>query len=218
MSISSNLIQLNQSIPGNVTLVAVSKTHPVEAISEAYQCGQRVFGENRVQELDEKHSQLPADISWHLIGHLQKNKVKYIAPYVSMIHSVDDLELLKVIQKEAQKNDRIIDCLIQIHIADEESKFGFSHSEADDFFGSINDADYPNVCIRGLMGMATFTENHAQVEAEFEGLKTFFDNIQSRRNSDSFNVCSMGMSGDYQLAIEAGSNMIRVGSAIFGSR
>jgi pyridoxal phosphate enzyme (YggS family) len=218
MSISINLQELKDSLPEHVTLVAVSKTHPVESISEAYQCGQRVFGENRVQELEEKHAQLPSDISWHLIGHLQKNKVKYIAPFVAMIHAVDSLELLKTIQKEAQKNDRNIDCLIQIHIAVEENKFGFSYSEADEFFRSYKLADYPNVRIRGLMGMATFTENQQQVKEEFDGLKTFFDAIRNRLNSNSFNVLSMGMSGDYKLAIEAGSTMIRVGSALFGSR
>lgn len=218
MSISINLHELKDSLPEHVTLVAVSKTHPVESISEAYQCGQRVFGENRVQELEEKHAQLPSDISWHLIGHLQKNKVKYIAPFVAMIHAVDNLELLKTIQKEAQKNDRNIDCLIQIHIAVEENKFGFSYSEADEFFRSYKRADYPNVRIRGLMGMATFTENQQQVKEEFDGLKTFFDAIRNRLNSNSFNVLSMGMSGDYKLAIEAGSTMIRVGSALFGSR
>jgi PLP dependent protein len=219
MSIQSALSQLTKEISGSVTLVAVSKTHPVEAIIEAYKAGQRVFGENRVQELEEKHPQLPNDIHWHLIGHLQKNKVKFIAPYVTMIHAVDNVELLDVIQKEAAKNNRVIGCLMQIHIANEDSKFGFSYEEADSFFNNVNMQNYPNVRLRGLMGMATFTDDSAQIRAEFAGLKSFFNQVKSRYPQwEEFNELSMGMSGDYAIAIEEGSTMIRVGSAIFGSR
>jgi PLP dependent protein len=219
MSIQSALSQLTKEISGSVTLVAVSKTHPVEAIIEAYKAGQRVFGENRVQELEEKHPRLPNDIHWHLIGHLQKNKVKFIAPYVTMIHAVDNVELLDVIQKEAAKNNRVIGCLMQIHIANEDSKFGFSYEEADSFFNNVNMQNYPNVRLRGLMGMATFTDDSAQIRAEFAGLKSFFNQVKSRYPQwEEFNELSMGMSGDYAIAIEEGSTMIRVGSAIFGSR
>jgi PLP dependent protein len=219
MSIELALRTIKNTLKEGVTLVAVSKTHPIEAISEAYQAGQRIFGENRVQELQEKQPLLPNDIQWHLIGHLQKNKVKYIAPYVAMIHAVDSIELLEVIQKEAAKNNRTIDCLIQIYIADENSKFGFSYEEAESFFNNVNLQNYPNVRFRGLMGMATFTDDAGQVRTEFAGLKSFFNRVKSNHPEwAEFNELSMGMSGDYSIAVEEGSTMIRVGSAIFGAR
>lgn len=219
MSIELALSTIKNTLKEGVTLVAVSKTHPIEAISEAYQAGQRIFGENRVQELQEKQPLLPNDIQWHLIGHLQKNKVKYIAPYVAMIHAVDSIELLEVIQKEAAKSNRTIDCLIQIYIADENSKFGFSYEEAESFFNNVNPQNYPNVRFRGLMGMATFTDDAGQVRTEFAGLKSFFNRVKSNHPEwAEFNELSMGMSGDYTIAVEEGSTMIRVGSAIFGAR
>ena len=215
--ISENLNRVRASIPSDVTLVAVSKTHPIESIKEAYDAGQRVFGENRVQELVPKFEGMPKDIQWHLIGTLQRNKVKYIAPFVSMIHSVDNLELLKEINKEAKKNQRIIDCLIQVFIATEESKHGFSFEEAEAFFKSEYSTQFEHVRICGLMGMASFTEDQQQVKREFESLARFRDKIQTN-DSIQLPVLSMGMSGDYQLAIAYGSNMVRVGSSIFGSR
>lgn len=220
MIISENLKRLLEQIPGQVTLVAVSKTYPPEAILEAYSTGHRIFGENRVQELTSKYEVLPRDIQWHQIGHLQKNKVKYIAPFVAMIHAVDDVELLAVIQKEAAKAQREISCLIQIHIAQEVSKFGFSYDEAREFFRNFNSADYPNVKVSGLMGMATFTEDEAQIRSEFRGLAAFFRELQEgfMKDESAFKHLSMGMSGDYRIAIEEGSTMIRVGSAIFGAR
>lgn len=215
--ISENLNRVRASIPSDVTLVAVSKTHPIESIKEAYDAGQRVFGENRVQELVPKFEGMPKDIQWHLIGTLQRNKVKYIAPFVSMIHSVDNLELLKEINKEAKKNQRIIDCLIQVFIATEETKHGFSFEEAEAFFKSEYSTQFEHVRICGLMGMASFTEDQQQVKREFESLARFRDKIQTN-DSIQLPVLSMGMSGDYQLAIAYGSNMVRVGSSIFGSR
>lgn len=216
-TISENLQKINASIPSDVTLVAVSKTHPNEAIQEAYTAGQRVFGENRVQELVPKFEQLPKDIQWHLIGTLQRNKVKYIAPFVSMIHSVDNLDLLKEINKEASKNQRIIDCLIQVFIASEETKHGFSFEEAKALFQSDFQVQFPHIRICGLMGMATFTEDQLQVKREFEALAEFRSKVQ-KEQAVQLTILSMGMSGDYQLAIACGSNMVRVGSSIFGSR
>jgi pyridoxal phosphate enzyme (YggS family) len=220
MSIESVLYKIKQEIPAHVKLVAVSKTYPVERILEAYQTGQKVYGENRVQELVEKQAALPADIEWHLIGHLQKNKVKYIAPFVSLIHAVDNLELLKQIDKEGRKASRIIPCLIQIHIAEEESKFGFSYAEAEKFFGSFEPEQFPCVEICGLMGMASFTSNTDQVRAEFRKLAEFFKKLKSTAMNSSahFKELSMGMSGDYKIAIEEGSTLVRIGSAIFGNR
>ena len=215
--VSENLNRIRASIPSDVTLVAVSKTHPIEAIQEAYDAEQRIFGENRVQELVPKFEEMPKDIQWHLIGTLQRNKVKYIAPFVSMIHSVDNLELLKEINKEAKKNQRIIDCLIQVFIATEETKHGFSFEEAEALFQSEYSTQFENVRICGLMGMASFTEDQQQVKREFESLARFRDKIQTKY-SIQLPVLSMGMSGDYQLAIACGSNMVRVGSSIFGSR
>lgn len=215
--VSENLNRIRASIPTDVTLVAVSKTHPIEAIQEAYDADQRIFGENRVQELVPKFEGMPKDIQWHLIGTLQRNKVKYIAPFVSMIHSVDNLELLKEINKEAKKNQRIIDCLIQVFIATEETKHGFSFEEAEAFFKSEYSTQFEHVRICGLMGMASFTEDQQQVKREFESLASFRNTIQTN-HSIQLPVLSMGMSGDYQLAIACGSNMVRVGSSVFGSR
>jgi pyridoxal phosphate enzyme (YggS family) len=218
--ISENIIEINQQIPQGVQLVAVSKTKPISDIEEAYNVGQRVFGENKVQEMEDKFRALPKDIEWHLIGHLQSNKVKYIAPFVAMIHAVDSEQLLRIIDKEGAKNNRIIDCLIQIHIAQEDSKFGFSEQEAAIFLNSTSWKELNHVLIRGLMGMATFTDNTHQIRSEFKNLKTLFDKIKSTsmHEFDSFNQLSMGMSGDFQIGIEEGSTLVRVGSAIFGDR
>ena len=219
-TIADNLEKINKQVPAGVQLVAVSKTKPIRDIEEAYNAGQRVFGENKVQELEDKFRALPKDIEWHLIGHLQSNKVKYIAPFVSMIHAVDSEQLLKVIDKEGAKNNRKIDCLIQVHIAQEDTKFGFSEKEAEDFFQSKNWMQYKHVRIRGLMGMATFTDDTHQIRSEFKSLKQLFDSIKttSMREFESFNQLSMGMSGDFQIGIEEGSTLVRVGSAIFGDR
>ncbi|WP_207426351.1 YggS family pyridoxal phosphate-dependent enzyme [Pedobacter sp. SYSU D00535] len=221
MSIAANLTELKKELSRlNVTLIAVSKTKTKEEILEAYQAGQKVFGENHVQELVEKYEQLPKDIQWHLIGHLQTNKVKYIAPFVSLIHSVDSLKLLKEIDKQAKKNDRVIDCLLQIYIADEETKFGLGFDEAIDLLRSEDIYSLKNVRIVGVMGIASNTENPKQIKEEFYELRTFFEGLKQSffRNESSFKEISMGMSGDYKIAIEQGSTMIRVGSSIFGKR
>ncbi len=202
-------------------LVAVSKTKPVEQIMELYDEGQRVFGENKVQELVEKQATMPKDIKWHLIGHLQTNKVKYIAPFVDLIHAVDSLKLLKEINKQALKNDRIIDILVQIKIAEEETKFGLDKEDAIALFQSIEQEGYKHVRIRGLMGMATFTDDKAQIKSEFETMKTLFQEIKSSLDdstSSYFTELSMGMSGDYELALQSGSTMVRIGSLLFGAR
>ncbi len=216
-TIKENLALIQSNLPIHVTLVAVSKTHPVEVVEETYNAGQRIFGENRVQELVPKFEQMPKDIQWHLIGTLQRNKVKYIAPFVSLIHSVDQIDLLKEINKEAAKNNRVIECLIQVYIATEESKHGFSFDEAESLFKSDFRMLFPHVKIKGLMGMASFTSDVQQVKKEFLSLKDFKAKIESE-NSLDLPILSMGMSGDYALAIECGSNMVRVGSSIFGSR
>ena len=218
--ITEALDAVKSGIPEGVTLVAVSKTKPVELIQEAYDHGQRVFGENRVQELADKFEQLPKDIEWHLIGHLQTNKVKYIAPFVSMIHAVDSLKLLKEIDKQAKKNNRIIKCLLQFHIADEESKFGMQFEQVQELLESNEFVEMQNVSIVGLMGMATFTDDTEQVREEFRTLENYFQIVKSHffKFNDAFEHISMGMSGDYPIAIEEGSTMVRVGSAIFGSR
>lgn len=220
MSIRTSLLELKAALPSTVTLVAVSKFHPLEAIQEAYETGQRVFGESRVQELVEKQRLLPADIEWHLIGHLQTNKVKQVVPFISLIHSVDSLKVLQEINKEAARIGRVVPCLLQVHIADEESKFGFSPEACIDLVCSGQLLDYRNVSIRGLMGMATFTDDRAQVEREFKSLKQLFDTLkQTHFPSDpTFSVLSMGMSDDYPLAVQTGSTMVRVGSLIFGNR
>jgi len=214
-SISQNLQQLKSEISDNVTLVAVSKTKPNEAVLEAYATGHRIFGENKVQEMTQKWEELPRDIQWHMIGHLQTNKVKYIAPYVSMIHSLDRVKLANEIDRQGARYRRVIDCLIQIKIAKEEEKFGFEPNEALSFLEQLRTNPMPNINIRGVMGMATFTQDSEQIKHEFSILKTFFDQNKSAHNLE---ILSMGMSGDYPLALELGSNMIRVGSSIFGSR
>ena len=211
MSIQQNLAKISKNITSEITLVAVSKTKPIEAVLDAYKSGQRIFGENKVQEMVEKHDALPQDIQWHLIGHLQRNKVKYIAPFVSLIHGVDSFQTLEEINKHATKNSRIIECLLQAKIATEESKFGMSFSEIQEILDSEKLRALQNIRVVGLMGMASFTDNKLQISKEFKSLKTFF-------NTTSLKTLSMGMSGDYPLAIENGSNMVRVGSAIFGAR
>lgn len=218
--IKEQLQSVLNELPEGVTLVAVSKTKPNEAIMEAYDVGQRIFGENKVQEMVAKHEALPKDIQWHLIGHLQRNKVKYIAPFVAMIHAVDSLRLLKEINKQADNNNRIIDCLLQFHIADEESKFGLTIEEAHELLTSVDYRDMHNIRIVGLMGMATFTDDIQQIRNEFHTLKNYFDLVKNNhfKDDENFKVLSMGMSGDYQIAIEEGSTMVRVGSKIFGER
>ncbi len=211
MSISKRLQATLTDLPNHVTLVAVSKTKPISALQEAYDAGQRVFGENRVQEMVEKHQELPKDIAWHLIGHLQKNKVKYIAPFVALIHGIDSFETLKEVDKQAKKHNRTIGCLLQVKIATEDSKFGLSYDSTKEILEELDKTPLHNVKIEGLMGMATFTENKQQIHEEFTQLHTFF-------KTTKLEILSMGMSGDYKIAIEAGSSMIRVGSAIFGSR
>jgi len=212
MNIKENIESILKTLDNNVQLVAVSKTKPKEYILEAYQAGQRVFGENKVQELAEKAESLPKDIKWHMIGHLQSNKVKYIAPFVSLIHAVDTEKLLKEIDKRAKQNNRIIHCLLQIHIAKESSKFGLNEEEALELLKQ----DFPNVSIDGLMGMATFTNDKEQIRNEFNYLNSVFKKAQNI--NQNLSILSMGMSGDYDIAIEEGSNMIRIGSSIFGSR
>ena len=213
MTISKNLEALKTSLPEAVTLVAVSKTKSNEAIMEAYAAGQRVFGENKVQEMVEKYETLPKDIEWHMIGHLQRNKVKYMASFVHLIHGVDTEKLLAEINKQAAKHDRRIPCLLQVHIAEESTKFGFAESELSELITRVD--EFPNVEIKGLMGMASFTENINQIQQEFRGLKKRFD--QLFKNTEAA-VLSMGMSGDYPIAIAEGSTLIRVGSKIFGAR
>jgi len=210
--ISDNLNSFSASLSKDVTLVAVSKTKPNEALMEAYKGGQLDFGENKVQEMCAKAEALPKNIRWHMIGHLQRNKVKYIAPFVDLIHSVDSMRLLNEINKQAAKNNRVIDCLLQLHIAEETSKFGMDYDEVED---TILNESFDHIRIRGLMGMASFTENQDQIRAEFEGLHAFYQKHKTPQNWDTL---SMGMSGDYALAIDCGSNMIRVGSRIFGAR
>lgn len=221
MSIAENIRNLKKELEIiNVKLVAVSKTKPAEDIQEAYDAGQRVFGENQVQELVDKYEQLPKDIEWHLIGHLQTNKVKYIAPFISLIESVDSLKLLQEINKHALKHNRIIDCLLQVYIADEDTKFGLGFDEVIDLLRSEEFKELKNVRIRGLMGIATNTDNEKQIKEEFYELDTFFDGIKQSffRNEDSFDELSMGMSSDYKIAVEQGSTMVRLGSTVFGQR
>lgn len=220
MSIVSALSKIKESIPNTVTLVAVSKTKPNELILEAYQAGQRVFGENKVQELVQKNETLAKDIEWHMIGHLQRNKVKYIAPFVSLIHGVDSAKLLKEINKQGNKHGRVVPVLLQIHIAQEETKFGFSKEEITAFLNSASFVEMKNIEVHGLMGMATNSSNKKLVAAEFAHLKSLFDELKSSvfSSSPDFKEISMGMSGDYDIAIEQGSTMIRVGSSIFGKR
>jgi pyridoxal phosphate enzyme (YggS family) len=209
---------INELKQKNVTLVAVSKTKPVEDILALYELGQRDFGENYVQELIEKQSQLPGDIRWHFIGHLQTNKVKYIAPFVHLIQSVDSVKLLSEINKQAQKNNRNINCLIQVHIAQEETKFGFDENELNDAVSHLSDIQLHKIIINGLMGMASFTNDMNTVRKEFRYLKLLFDKFQSRHITGKQQTLSMGMSSDYKIAIEEGSNMVRIGSILFGAR
>lgn len=221
MSITNNLQQILKHVPPHVSLVAVSKYHEVPELKEAYDAGQRIFGESKAQELIQKHEELPLDgIQWHFIGHLQSNKIKFIAPFVSLIHSIDSLRLLKNVNKEALKVDRIIPCLIQLHIADEDSKYGFTFKECKELFKSNLLEELNNVKIVGLMGMATNTDDMQKVSNEFQELKDFFDFCKEEffSNETSFKELSMGMSHDYQLAIAKGSTLIRVGSKIFGER
>jgi len=215
-TIQENLLNIKQSLPEEVTLVAVSKTKPIADLQEAYNAGQRIFGENKIQEMVEKYDALPKDIKWHMIGHLQSNKVKYMAHFVDLIHGVDKFSTLKEINKQAKKHDRVINCLLQAKIAKEETKFGLSFKEIETILFSEEIKELKNIKIVGFMGMATFTENENQLEEEFLSLKSFFDNQQ--KTTASFNTLSMGMSGDYQIAIKNGSNLVRVGSAIFGHR
>ena len=221
MSITANISAIKKEIgTSNVKLIAVSKTKPVESILEAYEAGHRLFGENMVQELVEKHEKLPKDIEWHLIGHLQTNKVKYIAPFINLIHSVDSLKLIQEINKQALKNKRVIDCLLQLEIADEETKFGMDMAEAIELLRSNEFQELKNVRICGVMGIATFTDNPNMTAEEFYELKTFFNGLKDTffRKDPAFKEISMGMSGDYHLAIEKGSTLIRLGSTIFGGR
>ncbi len=215
MSIKENIIQFQKNIPDTVTLVAVSKTKPVTAIQEAYDSGQRIFGENKIQEMSEKWEQLPKDIQWHMIGHVQTNKVKFMIPYVNLIHSADRLKLFKEINKQAALADRVVDVLLQVKIAQEDTKYGMPIQEAIDLLDSPQLDAYPHLRVVGLMGMASFTDDMNQVAAEFKVLERLFTRF---RESKNLKTLSMGMSGDYKLAIENGSTMIRVGSAIFGSR
>ncbi|MFC4479260.1 YggS family pyridoxal phosphate-dependent enzyme [Flavobacterium chungangensis] len=217
MSIASNLNTIKATLPEQVTLVAVSKTKPVSDLLQAYEAGQRIFGENKIQEMTEKWEQMPKDTQWHMIGHVQSNKVKFMAPYVTLIHGVDSLKLLQEINKQALKNKRIIDCLLQIYIAEEESKFGLDENELNELLTSPEFKELKNIRILGLMGMATFTEDQNQIKKEFTHLKSIFDSIQKLQIVD-LKTISMGMSGDYQLAIECGSTMVRIGSSIFGGR
>lgn len=220
MGIKENLEFYGNNIPEHVNLVAVSKTKPVSDLLTAYECGQRIFGENKVQELANKQPQLPADIDWHFIGHLQSNKVKYIAPFVSLIHSIDSLKLLKEINKQALKNNRIINCLLQFHIASEESKFGLDIEEATLMLKSETFSLMDNVKIVGVMGMATFTSDEQVIRKEFIQLKDIFGKLKQDffQDDENFKEISMGMSDDYKIAIEEGSTLVRIGSAIFGAR
>jgi PLP dependent protein len=219
MSIAQNLLKIKSTLPSTVTLVAVSKTKPISDLMEAYDAGQRIFGENKIQEMADKWEAMPKDIEWHMIGHVQTNKVKFMAPFVSLIHGVDSLKLLHEINRQAQKNNRIIDCLLQIYIAEEESKFGLNEEELNEIQSSTTFQEMKNIRIVGLMGMATFTDNQEQIKKEFTHLKSIFDKLQPMRTENcQLNTISMGMSGDYQLAIECGSTMVRIGSSIFGGR
>ncbi|WP_306013086.1 MULTISPECIES: YggS family pyridoxal phosphate-dependent enzyme [unclassified Allomuricauda] len=216
MSVKDNLTKIKSEILEGVTLVAVSKTKPNEDILEAYEAGQRIFGENKVQEMVQKWEDLPKDIEWHMIGHVQRNKVKYMAEFVSLIHGVDSPRLLKEINKQAKKHDRVIPCLLQIHIAEEDTKFGLDEKELNELVDSDEFKAMEHIKIVGLMGMATFTEDMDQVRREFAQLKSLYDHLKAKLTD--INILSMGMSGDYTVAIEEGSTMVRIGSSIFGAR
>ena len=220
MQITDNLLVIKSQLPENVTLVAVSKTKPVSDLMEAYNAGQRIFGENKIQEMTEKWEEMPKDIQWHMIGHVQTNKVKYMAEYVNLVHGVDSLKLLNEINKQAKKHDRIIDVLLQMHIAEEETKFGLDNNELNEILNQVQNDEFQNIKIIGLMGMATFTGNQTQIKKEFLHLKSIFDRLQTLPTTNNYQptTLSMGMSGDYKLAIECGSTMVRIGSSIFGTR
>jgi len=216
MAIQTNLSKIKTQLPSNVTLVAVSKTKSVEDMMQAYLSGQRIFGENKIQEMTEKHQKMPKDIQWHMIGNIQRNKVKYVASYVDLVHGVDSFKLLNEINKQAEKNKRIIKCLIQIKIAQEDTKFGISYEEAKIMLRSEEIKKLKNIEIVGVMGMASYTQDKIQIKKEFKTLKINFDNL--KKIAKNLMILSMGMSGDYKLAIENGSTMIRLGSSIFGTR
>lgn len=216
MSIKNNLLEIKKQLPDNVTLVAVSKTKPVKDLMQAYDCGQRIFGENKIQEMAEKQLKMPKDIQWHMIGNIQRNKVKYMAAFVDLIHGVDSLKLLNEINRQAEKHNRIIDCLLQIKIAQEDTKYGMQYEDALALLDSENLKGLKNIAIVGLMGMASFTKDRIQIKNEFETLKNNFNSLKEKNSN--LKIISMGMSGDYALAIDTGSTMIRVGSSIFGAR
>ncbi len=221
MSISENLKAIQSKLPGHVTLVAISKTKPVSAIEEAHQAGQLHFGENKVQEMTEKQAVLPSELHWHQVGHLQSNKVKYLAPYVHLIHSIDSLKLLQEVHKQGQKHDRTLHVLLQMHIAEEDTKFGLNRDELYELLDSPAFAPLENIQVKGLMGMATFTENESQIAKEFSGLRKVYEEVSAAyatHHHCDWTTLSMGMSGDYQIAVKEGSTMVRVGSAIFGER
>lgn len=218
--IKENINKVRATVPNDVTLIAVSKTKPVTDLQEAYDAGQRIFGENKALEMRDKHQELSKDIQWHFIGHLQTNKIKYIAPFVSLIHSIDSISLLEAVNKEAVKNNRVIDCLLQFHIAKEETKFGLDIEEAEEILKSDSYKNLNNINIIGVMGMATFTDDVNQIRNEFKSLKNIFNILKERyfQDKESFKEISMGMSDDYPIAIEEGATMVRVGSKIFGAR
>ena len=218
MAIEEQIAELQHTLPPEVTLVAVSKTHPAEVILEAYRAGQRIFGENRPQELKAKYETLPKDIRWHMIGHLQTNKVKYIAPFVELIHSVDSDRLLEAIDREAAKNNRVIDVLLEIHVATEETKHGWEAAELSDYIASGVYKKYTNVRFRGIMGIASFTDDRSLIRREFTRLRTSFEHLRDHYFGAEFDTLSMGMTSDYPLAVECGSTMVRIGSKIFGNR
>ncbi len=217
-TIAQRLDNILATLPADVQLVAVSKFHPAETIREAYDAGQRCFGESRAQELQAKYQQLPQDIEWHFIGHLQTNKVKYIVPFVSLIHSVDSVRLLDEIERQAERVGRVVDCLLEVHVAQEDTKYGFSLDDCHEFCTAENVAAYPHIRFRGIMGMASNTDDDGQVKREFAQLKQLFDEVRGNMSDASFDTLSMGMSHDYLMAVEQGSTMVRIGTTIFGER
>lgn len=220
MNIGKNISEIKNSLPAGTKLVAVSKTKSTEVIMEAYKAGHKIFGENKVQELVQKYEELPKDIEWHFIGHLQTNKVKYIVPFIALIHGIDSFKILKAVNKEAKKYNRIVPCLLQFHIAEEDSKFGFTEEEASEMLKSDSFASFQNISVAGVMGMATFTDNITQIQNEFHHLRRIFEKLKEEFffNKPEFKEISMGMSDDYPLAVKEGSTIVRVGSKIFGTR
>lgn len=220
MSIKTNLLEIKASLPPHVTLVAVSKTKPIADLMEAYEAGQRIFGENKIQEMAAKHEEMPKDVEWHMIGHVQTNKVKYMAPFVSLVHGVDSLKLLAEIDRQAKRYRKVINCLLQVYIAEEDTKFGLDEQELEALLASEDFKQMQNVKVIGLMGMATFTDNEEQIRKEFIRLKSIFDRLSEKPSTVNcqLSTLSMGMSGDYRLAIDCGSTMVRIGSSIFGER